>query len=375
MDSHKRDLHEPVSVVLPVFNEESAVAAEIDNIRRVLTSHSIVHELIVVDDGSQDASGERAAQAGAHVMTHVENRGYGAAIKTGMAAARHDTIVITDADGTYPSDQIPALLVQLESADMVVGARTGEHVQIPLVRRPAKWVLNWVANRVAGRRIPDLNSGLRAFRRECAAQYLPILSNRFSFTSTITLALLADDYRVVYHPIDYRKRIGRSKITPWHFMDFLMLVLRLAVLFQPLRVFVPLALGFGAVGVLKTIYDIFAVFERTTTPWGIFYLPVLSTTAILLLLVAFQLLVIGLVADAVLRRITQRQTLVPSRAIRWSSRSAGSRQYPSEVEDRSVSSPTGRAAVPRSDEMGLPPAEQSLIPGRLPGSSKQVRET
>ena len=305
----------PVSVIVPVFNEENAVAGEIEKIHEVLRSHGLEYEVIVVDDGSDDRSGSRAAAAGAGVLRHAENRGYGAAIKTGMAAARYDTIVITDADGTYPVAQIPELLQQLATADMVVGARTGEDVHIPLVRRPAKWVLNWVATRVAGRRIPDLNSGLRAFRRECALQYETILSNRFSFTSTITLAFLADDYRVVYHPINYQRRIGRSKITPWHFMDFLMLVLRLAVLFQPLRVFLPLSLLFGAIGVLKTIYDIFALFPRTSaTGWAIFYLPVVSTTAMIFLLIGFQLLVVGLVADALLRRIAQGRALVPSRA-------------------------------------------------------------
>ena len=307
-----------VSVILPVFNEERAVAAEIQEVRRVLQKRGVTHEIIVVDDGSGDRSAEHAAAAGATVIRHVENRGYGAAIKTGMRAARYDTIVITDADGTYPADQIPELLARMEDADMVVGARTGANVHIPLIRRPAKWVLNWVAARVAGRKIPDLNSGLRTFRRECADQYLTILSNRFSFTSTITLALLADDYRVVYHPIDYHPRIGKSKITPWHFMDFLILVMRLAVLFQPLRVFVPLATASAGLGVLKTIYDIVTFFPRAgaTPGWSILYLPVLSTTATLFLLAAFQLLVVGLVADAVLRRIAQNHTLVPSRAVK-----------------------------------------------------------
>jgi glycosyltransferase involved in cell wall biosynthesis len=308
---------QPVSVILPVFNEEGAVAHEIQEIRRVLHARGVIHEVVVVDDGSSDGSIERATAAGAAVIRHVENRGYGAAIKTGIDAARYDTIVITDADGTYPADQIPTLVDQLETADMVVGARTGARVHIPLVRRPAKWVLNWVAARVAGRKIPDLNSGLRAFRREIARQYLTILSNRFSFTSTITLAFLADDYRVVYHPIDYHPRIGRSKITPWHFMDFLTLVLRLAVLFQPLRVFVPLAAVAGSIGVLKTIYDVITFFPRTSSSgWSILYQPVLSTTAILFLIASFQLLVVGLVADAVLRRIAQQQALVPSRAVR-----------------------------------------------------------
>jgi glycosyltransferase involved in cell wall biosynthesis len=308
---------QPVSVILPAFNEEGAVAQEVEKIQRVLRSHGVVHELIVVDDGSQDRTGERAREAGARVLQHLENRGYGAAIKTGIGAARYDTIVISDADGTYPADEIPTLLDKLETADMAVGARTGGEVHIPLARRPAKWILTWVATRVAGRSIPDLNSGLRAFRRECVQQYLTILSNRFSFTSTVTLALLADDYRVVYHPINYYVRVGRSKITPWHFMDFMMLVLRMAVLFQPLKVFLPLAAMSGLLGLLKTLYDMVTFFPRTaTTGWSFLYLPVLSTSAILLLLVALQLLLVGLVADGVLRRIVQQQgVLVPSRAV------------------------------------------------------------
>jgi len=323
MDTHAFDGTGPVSVILPVYNEEEAVGAEVDRIRTVLDAHGLVHEIIVVDDGSTDRSGVHAAAAGATVITHADNRGYGAAIKTGMAAARYDTIVISDADGTYPAEHIPDLVAHLERSDMVVGARTGSDVHIPVVRRPAKWVLNWVAARVAGRRIPDLNSGLRAFRRECAEQYLTILSNRFSFTSTITLAFLADDYRVVYRPIDYLTRIGRSKIVAWHFMDFLVLVLRLAILFQPLRVFVPLALAFGGLGVLKIVYDVVVLFPRTSAPpLAIFYLPVVSTSAVLLLLVGFQMLVVGLVADAVLRRIAQRQALVPSRGVTMTPRPA-----------------------------------------------------
>src|SRR5204863_7418878 len=116
--------------------------------------------------------------------------------KAGILAAQYETIVISDADGTYPADQIPLLVRELETADMAVGARTGEEVHIPLARRPAKWVLGRLASHIAGQRIPDLNSGLRAFHRECIKQYFPILSNRFSFTTTSTLALLADDYRV-----------------------------------------------------------------------------------------------------------------------------------------------------------------------------------
>jgi glycosyltransferase involved in cell wall biosynthesis len=310
----------PISVIVPAYDEEATVAAEVESIRRALSCDGIVHEILVVDDGSKDRTAQQAVQARARVLRHPENRGYGAAIKTGIVAAKHDTIVIIDADGTYPADQIPALVSELETADMVVGARRGPQVHIPLIRRPAKWLLGKLASRIAGQPIPDLNSGLRVFRRECMKQYFPILSNRFSFTTTGTLALLADDYRIVYHPINYYRRSGQSKIHPRHFMDFTILVLRMAMLFQPLKIFVPLAFSCGFLGALKVAYDIMTLFPRASAlDWSLFYQPVLSTSAILLLLIGLQLLLIGMVADGVLRRIAQHnRPLVPSSAILFS---------------------------------------------------------
>lgn len=293
-----------VSIVIPAFNEEAAVGAEVRNVRKTLQQAGVEHEIIVVDDGSQDRTADEAVRAGARVLKSLMNRGYGASLKTGITAAKYDMICITDADGTYPADQIPALLEQLRTADMVVGARVGQNVNIPLVRKPAKLMLGWLAERIAGRKIPDLNSGLRAFRRELAMQYFSVLSNKFSFTTTITLALMADDYSVLYHPIDYYARVGRSKIVPRHFMDFVILVLRMAMLFQPLKVFIPAALTFGSLGVLKVIYDIAtSPLRHPERDWSVLYTPVLSTSAILLLLIGLQFLLIGMVADGVVRRI------------------------------------------------------------------------
>ena len=317
MEEVKRDAEMPISVVLPTYNEEAAVGAQVEAIRHVLSTHGMINEIIVVDDGSEDQTAEKALRAGARVVRHPENRGYGAAIKTGIGAAKYEAIVIIDADGTYPADQIPALVIKLETADMVVGARTGNQVHVPYIRRPAKWLLGWLATRISGKPIPDLNSGLRAFRRDCAKQYFSILSNRFSFTTTITMALLADDYHVIYQPINYYERVGKSKITPRHFMDFMILVLRMAMLFQPLRVFLPLAFWCSFLGLLKTVYDIMTSFLRMPTfSWSILYQPLLSTSAVLLLLTGLQLMLIGMVADGVLRRISQNnKPLIPSHAI------------------------------------------------------------
>ncbi len=306
-----------VSIVLPAYNEEDAVGRQVEAIRQVLAEDGMVNEIIVVDDGSVDETAEQALRAGACVIRHPENQGYGAAIKTGMLNAKYEKIVIIDADGTYPADQIPTLVEKLETADMVVGARTGEKVRIPWLRKPAKWLLRWLAIQVTGQPIPDLNSGLRAMRRDCVKQYFSILSNRFSFTTTVTLALLSDHYRVIYHPINYYRRIGKSKIVPRHFLDFGILVLRMAMLFQPMRVFLPLSFWCFVLGILKAGFDIVALFQRATIwGWPLLYQPVLSTSAILLLLVGLQLMLIGMVADAVLRRIAQNhRPMVPSHAV------------------------------------------------------------
>jgi glycosyltransferase involved in cell wall biosynthesis len=302
---------------MPAYNEEEAVAAQVHEIREVLDAAGIEHEILVVDDGSTDRTAAEADGAGARVLQHMKNRGYGAAIKTGILAAANDAIVIVDADGTYPVEEIPALLAELGEADMVVGARTGEQVEIPLSRRPAKWFLRWLAEWIAGQPIADLNSGLRAFRRDCVKQYFSILSNRFSFTTTVTLAYMADDYHVAYHPINYRHRIGKSKIGPRHFIDFMVLIVRISMMFQPLKVFLPLAVFFIGLGLLKILYDVLGLVLRTVEfSWVLLFQRFMSSSALLLLMTGLQLLFIGMLADAVVRRIALHNApLAPSHAV------------------------------------------------------------
>jgi glycosyltransferase involved in cell wall biosynthesis len=306
-----------VSVIIPAYNESGAVGDQVGAVNKALENSGVAYEIIVVDDGSTDDTAQAALRAGARLLRHPENRGYGASLKSGITAAAGETIVIIDADGTYPAEEIPVLLRELEHADMVVGARTGNTVYVSWVRQPAKWILRVLAQWIADQPIPDINSGMRAFRRSCVRQYFAILSNRFSFTTTVTLAYLADNYRVVYHPIDYYQRVGKSKIVPWHFMDFTVLILRISMMFNPLRVFVPLALFFGGLGVAKTIYDILSLFGRTPDrSWELLVMPVLSTSAVLLLFVGLQFLMIGMVADGVVRRIAQaNRSMAPSHGI------------------------------------------------------------
>ncbi len=307
----------PVSVIVPAFNEEASLEAQIGVVRSALEGSVPEAEILVIDDGSTDRTAEIAEAAGATVLRHTGNRGYGASLKTGIRAARFETIAIIDADGTYPADQLPAMLDHLATADMVVGSRTGDSVSVPWIRRPAKWMLGRVAARVAGTSIPDLNSGMRVFRRDWALQYNAILPDSFSFTTTITLGALADGYRVVYHPINYFQRVGKSKIVPWHFVDFLVLIIRISMMFNPLRVFLPVSLLAGGLGLLKLAFDVIALFLRAPeSGWSLLLQPAVSTSSVLLLFVGLQFLMIGMVADGVVRRIAQQsQPRVPARSL------------------------------------------------------------
>jgi len=244
----------PFSVVIPAFNEERGIVPTLRELRAVL--NGLEYELLVVDDGSRDRTAELARAEGVTVVQQPVNRGYGAALKTGIRRAKHDVIVITDADGTYPASAIPGLVAGCETYEMVVGARVGANVAIPLARRPAKWVLGKLASYLAGRAIPDLNSGLRAMRRELVARYEHLLPSGFSFTTTITLSALCRDHLVRFDAIDYRAREGESKIRPRHAYDFFLLILRTIVYFNPLKIFLPVGAAFFLAGLAKFAYDV-----------------------------------------------------------------------------------------------------------------------
>jgi glycosyltransferase involved in cell wall biosynthesis len=276
-----------LSLVMPAYDEEEGIEDAIASAQAVLAGLDAETEILVVDDGSTDRTAELAEKAGARVISLPENCGYGAAIKAGIEVARHDKIAITDADGTYPADALPALLARADRYDMVVGSRQGANVAIPWARRPAKWFLNRLASYLAGRHIPDLNSGLRVMDRGLLERYEHILPQGFSLTTTITLAALCNGHLVYYHPIDYYERSGRSKIRPRHALDFLLLVLRTVVYFNPLKVFIPLGAVFFGIGLGKFGYDVWK---------GNF-----SETALMGLLGGTLLWSVGLLADQIAR--------------------------------------------------------------------------
>jgi glycosyltransferase involved in cell wall biosynthesis len=290
--SAAEDAERAVSVVMPAFNEAPHVAAQVRAVDEAMRASGRLFELIVVDDGSTDGTGEAAAAEGARVVRQPANLGYGAALKRGIASARHDWILITDADSTYPAAAIPRLLERAEGNEMVVGARTGARVEFQSTRVPAKWFLNRLASFLAGRAIPDLNSGMRVMRRDLVRRYEHLLPQGFSFTTTITLACACNGHAMEFVPIDYGRRLGRSKIRVRHAFDFLILILRLVLLFNPLKVFIPAGSLLLIAGLAKLAWD----GSRGE----------ISEVAVLTLLGALILWCVGLLADQGARMAMRR---------------------------------------------------------------------
>jgi glycosyltransferase involved in cell wall biosynthesis len=283
-----------VSVVIPAYNEHEAIGPVLADIITVMARLQRGYEIIVVDDGSTDDTAARAASvAGVQVISHAQNRGTGAARTTGVRASRGAYIVMTDADGTYPSDAIPTMVDLLdEGAHMVIGAREREAGTVAWLRRPAKEFIKALASYMVEYRIPDLNSGLRAMRRDLVERFYGILPNSHSWVSTITMAAISSGFVVKWIPIAYRKRIGRSTFQPVRdTYNYLTLVVRTIMYFNPLRLFLPLFLSLLTIGVIKLVIDLVR-FEFTG------HIP---ASTVIILLGAVQLAAIGLLADLIVK--------------------------------------------------------------------------
>ena len=276
-----------LAVILPAFNEAEGIDDTLARIRQVLADFPFSSEILVVDDGSTDGTGRRAMDAGVRVTTHAWNRGYGAALKTGILATRAPAVLIMDADCTYEPEAIPRLYAELDGAAMVVGTRRLLSDGVSWIRKPGKWMLNTFASYLVGRHIPDLNSGQRVMRRDQVLRYMHLCPNGFSFTSTITLAMIANGHNVIFAPVGYVKRTGKSKIRASHFAKFILLVVRSMVLFNPLKVFLPLGALVFLAGIAKLIEDIYL--------WN------LSETTVMAFLSALTVWAVGLLADMISR--------------------------------------------------------------------------
>lgn len=279
-----------VTVIIPAFNEEETIAEDIDVIVETMEKSDYQYEIIVVDDGSTDKTAQIIkAKKGAELIQHSYNRGVGAARKTGILKARGEIIVMTDGDGTYPNQDIPKLLNYIKNYDMVVGARVGKNVTWPLIRRPARWFIRKLASYLIATKIPDLNSGLRAFKKDLARKFFAILPDGHSWVSTITLAFLANGYTIKYVPIDYYKRKGKSTIHPVKdTYNFILLVIRTVMYFNPLRIFIPLTGIVLSIAIVRTIYDATALHR-------------IKESDIMLFLTGLIIGMLGLLADLIVR--------------------------------------------------------------------------
>ncbi len=280
-----------VSVVVPAYNEQEALPPVLEGIIGVMEPMGVPYEIIVVDDGSTDATCAICHKYPVTLIQHSQNRGTGAARTTGIRHARGAKIAMIDADGTYPVEAIPDMLRQLDQYDMVIGARDREMGTLRILRSAAKEFIRLLASYMVNMRIPDLNSGLRTMKRDLVLEFTPILPDTHSWVSTITMAFISTGYLVHWHPIAYHKRIGHSTFHPIRdTYNYLTLVVRAIMYFNPIRIFLPVTLGVALVGFVKAITDIFRY------NWHF------APSTVMLVLTAIQLAAMGLLADLIVKR-------------------------------------------------------------------------
>ncbi len=241
-----------MSVVIPALNEADAIASVVQSLLERLPDI----ELIVVNDGSTDNTGALAAAAGAKVITHDHTQGYGASLRTGTEAATRSYVLFCDGDGQHSAADVELLINEMDDHDMVLGAR-GNDSHAPLSRQPGKLILRWFANYLTGQKIPDLNSGLRIFRKEILKRYIHLMPDGFSFSTTSTLTMIKTRRRIKYVPITVAPRVGKSSVRQFrHGMQTIMLILRLIVLFDPLKVFLNITGILFSLSVISFMIDL-----------------------------------------------------------------------------------------------------------------------
>lgn len=249
-----------LTVLIPAYNEAAAIAETAQRVQAALAATDGAAEIIVIDDGSSDGTGAAAAAAGVTVLHHPINGGYGRALKTGVRSATGDWIAIVDADGSYPIEKLPHLLADVPAFDMVVGARQGANYQGSFMKWQGRKALTALVKFVTGVDVPDVNSGMRVFRKNVALENLDRFSNGFSFTTTLTLAMFNQGYFVKYVPIPYAARIGESKVRIGRDTLRTMQILVMAILaYNPIKLFLAICAVTAAVGALGAAFVTYAL--------------------------------------------------------------------------------------------------------------------
>lgn len=243
-----------ISVIIPAYNEENTISEVVADLNKL----SFVSEIIVVDDGSTDSTRQKALESGAKVISHENNCGYGASLKTGIINSKNDIIAFVDADAQHNPEDLTLMSEYIDEHDMIIGARNpGAHS--PLWRKPGKMLINMLANYLAGYKIPDLNCGLRLVKKKSIMPYLKILPDRFSFSTTSTIFFIKDGLRVKFIPINAKKRIGKSSLRVHHGLDTVILVLRMITLFEPLKIFLPVSIAIFVIGFIYATHEFITI--------------------------------------------------------------------------------------------------------------------
>lgn len=249
-----------LTIVIPAYNEEKSIARVVERTRAMKP----LCEVVVVDDGSTDRTSEEAIRAGARVVRHPYNKGNGAAVKTGIRAARGEVVLLLDADGQHPPEDIDRLLQHIGEYDLVVGARTAG--QAGLHRGFANWVYNSLASYLVESKIPDLTSGFRCFKRDKVLEFIHLLPNGYSYPTTTTMCFIKSGYNVQFVPIVAHKRVGKSKLKIWRDgIKFFTIIFKIITLFNPIKIFLPVALVWFLAGL---IYGISNVILKGNIPNG-----------------------------------------------------------------------------------------------------------
>lgn len=274
--------YKKVSIIIPAYNEEQTIGKIIEDLKNLPEQF----EILVIDDGSKDKTALIAESFNIRVIRHPINKGYKAALKTGIRNASGDYILIMDANGQHRVQDIYKLLEYIGPYDMVVGARTKKS-KISFHRKMAQYIMKVTAEYLSGQNIPDLNSGFRVLKKERAFEYMNILPNGFSFTTTITLSMLMNGYNVKYIPIEAETRKGKSKIRPIKDgFNFILLIVRTISLFNPLKVFLPISALLMTLGLIDLLYELIFNFN-------------VSSASLLLILSSIVIFFFGILADQI----------------------------------------------------------------------------